>query len=783
MDIEKKLKEMEESIKTIAEFVRDQTEKIEAELSMPDYSDEMEKIKETFSDEKEYARLQAKKIDKLEGHVEVLLKSPKDKSMEEKFKKSMQSTRAELDKLKHELMPKVKFIEGKMDKIKEAVEEVGELHELKGHMKELETKMQASVEGVEKQLKEVTNTNFGDNYKKELERLNEGMLARFKDNNVEYFEKLGYIEQRVNSLTGKVDKTSNDDILQKVKSLDEKLGNLKESLDGIAALNPEEMKDRVDFIDNKLNETLVNKNQLDDMEKTLRETRAVANRFKDFNAEEYREELVKEINGAIENFKRREFGNIKDIGESLSRFKNLELSDVRKINSLVEELKGLEIDDVKAMKNIETRDIRRLSTALDEMKGVELEDIGRLSRQLKDARESIRAEIGNKQATEERLASIESKMEELKRAEKKFDKHIGDILDQFKDMEAHNVKDMAKQLKEAKELLEDESVSRQSFEKRVFDIENKVQNFEKSTAKTLEQFKHFEGEEVKKLKQLAEHFEHLESDDIKKLKENMEHFSELESDDIKKLKEMVANFEHLKTEDIGKLKQMVEHFGSLESDDIKKLRGAMEQLKGLEAHDISSLTEKMKNATEALEDESVNRQSMEKRIMDLESKTEKIDSMEIHDIENLANEMKYAKETLEEESVTRQSLEKRLHAIETDMSQVRGVEAGQENAEKVDVTKLSNRIQDMESNMKLMTVRLLTQQLNEFAKSIDRRLPNIVSREEYLRQIADLNQRIRTVEAPDLAPLGARVGRLEKKLEEIAGMMRGMYNRIPIVVE
>src|SRR3989338_4815081 len=633
-DIEKKLKEMEASIKAIAEFVKEQTEKIETELSRPDYSDEVEKIKETFSDEKEYSRLQSKKLDKLEGQVETLLKSPRDKAIEERFKKSLQVTRAELDKLKHELMPKVKFIEGKMDKIKEAVEEVNELRELKGHMKELEKKMELSVQNVEKQLKEVTNTNFGDNYKKELERLNEGMLARFKDNNMEYFEKLGYIEQRLNSLTGKVDKTSNEDILQKVKNLDQKLTNLKESLDGIVALNPEEIKDRVDFIDNKLNETLVNKNHLYDLEKSLRETRAVANKFKDFDAENYREELVKEINNAILNFKRTEFCEIKDIGESLSKFKNMELSDVKKINSLVEEMKGIEIYDIKAMKNIEARDIRRIGNTLEELKGVEMEEIARLSRQLKDARESIRSEMGNKQATEERLASIESKLEELRRAERKFDKHINDILDQFKDIEAHDVKDMAKHLKEAKEMLEEESVSRQSFEK---------------------------------------------------------------------------------------------------------------------------------------------------RIMDLESKTEKIDSMEIHDIERLAEEMKAAKDSLEEESVTRQSLEKRLRNVETELGQVRDIETGQAGSS--DVTKINNRIQDMESNMKLMTVKLLTQQLNEFAKSIDRRLPNIVSREEYLRQVADMQQRLRNIEAPDLAPLGARVERLERKIEEIAGMMRGMYNRIPIVVE
>ncbi|HLD38821.1 MAG TPA: hypothetical protein VJB05_00740, partial [archaeon] len=397
-------------------------------------------------------------------------------------------------------------------------------------------------------------------------------------------------------------------------------------------------------------ETLVNKNHLDDLEKSLRETRAVANKFKDFDAENYREELVKEINNAISNFKRTEFGEIKDIGESLSKFKNMELSDVKKINQLVEELKEIEIDDIKAMKNIETRDIRRIGNTLEELKGVEMEDIARLSRQLKDARESIRSEMGNKQATEERLASIESKMEDLKRAEKKFDRHVDDILDQFK---------------EAKEALEDESVSRQSFEKRIMDLESKT-----------------------------------------------------------------------------------------------------EKVDSMEIHDIESLAKEMKAAKSALEEESVTRQSIEKRL---------------HDMEDLAGDMKFAKHALEEESVTRQSIEKRLRNVETELGNVQGIEAGQAGSS--DVTKINNRIQDMESNMKLMTVKLLTQQLNEFAKSIDRRLPNIVSREEYLRQITDVQQRLRNIESPDLAPLGARVERLEKKLEEIASMMRGMYNRIPIVVE
>ena len=128
-------------------------------------------------------------------------------------------------------------------------------------------------------------------------------------------------------------------------------------------------------------------------------------------------------------------------------------------------------------------------------------------------------------------------------------------------------------------------------------------------------------------------------------------------------------------------------------------------------------------------------------------------------------------------------MERNVKTIDSGLREMNDMMQKIKSLENVDISKVSNRLQDMESNMKMQTVKLLTQQLNEFAKSLERRLPNIVSREEYMRQIADINQRMRTIEAPDLSPLGARVGRLEKKIEEIAVMMRSMYNRVPIVVE
>ncbi|MEK6887441.1 MAG: hypothetical protein AABX14_00685 [Candidatus Aenigmatarchaeota archaeon] len=619
-DMEKRLKEVEASIRMLAEFVRRQADAID-ETAGEDYKEEIEKIKESFSDEKELIRLQTRKLDKLEEQVVSITKNPKNKAAEEKMRKTVNDARAELETLRHELLPKVKFIEGKMDTIKEAVEDVHEMHEMKKYLKELERKLESSVANVESELKgvkELTKTDFSENYKANLEKINEAMLARFRDDNAAYFEKLGYIEQRLNAMTEK-SAEPNGDILQRMQKLDEKVIGIKESVNNMLSISPEELKDRVDFVD-----------------KHVREMRAITNRLRDFDSEIYKEEMDKHVNDLLTQFKNKEFKDVKEVGETLSHFKNMETQDIKKISEMVDEFKTMEVDDIKGLKNIESKDIKKLGSMLEGLAGIEMEDVKRLSKQLKDTRDKITLEEENSHAAEERLVSVEEMIDQLKKSERKFDEHIYGILDHFKELELNNVKDIAKQMKETKEILEEESVNRQSFEK---------------------------------------------------------------------------------------------------------------------------------------------------RIMDLESKTEKIDSMEIHDIESLANEMKSAKDALEDESVNRQSMEKRFHTIETEVGQLRGIEFGQENAERVDITKINNRIQDMESNMKLMTVKLLTQQLNEFAKSIDRRLPNIVSREEYLRQIADMQQRLRNIEAPDMAPLGARVERLERKIEEVAGMMRGMYNRIPIIVE
>ena len=609
---DKRLKDMEASIKAIAEFVKEQAEKIESEGSSrepDDYKNELDDIRrkiDSFDGEKEFSRLQFKKLDKLEqtlderiGHMEELIKNSGD----EKIRKSLQATRTELDSLKRDVMSKLKFFDEKFDKAKD--------DGISGQIDGIETRLESMKKELTETKAETKKIGIIDigTYKKELENFNIRLVEDFKTRSTA-------TEKVLNELTDKLNRDSlnkdsiHPDFEKFQGAVTSRLQILDKGMKEIAESEMGEIRERVSQIDNKLNESLVLKNHLDDMEKNLNEMRSIANRLKGFDAENYKKEFERRMDDVLGQFKL-EPQDIKNLNEMVLKFKNLESQDINKLSEMLSEVKKLEDEDINNIKN--------LSGTVSNLRNLEVSDIKRLS----------------------------------------------DLLETLKEAEVHDLSNFMKQIRETRELMEDESVNRISIEKRMDDMEASTEKFERYFSDTLTQLK------------------------------------KLELQDVKKLNDMFSKFEEL------------------------------------EGYDISKLSKQLKDATNAVEDESVSRVSMEKRLSDIEST----------------------------------------------MGRFNGIVSHIENAEGLDIRKLSDRIQDMETNMKMSTVKVLTHQLNEFAKSLDKRLPNVVAREEYLRQVADINQRLRNIEAPDLAPLGMRVERLEKKIEEVASMMRSVYNRIPIVVE
>ena len=90
----------------------------------------------------------------------------------------------------------------------------------------------------------------------------------------------------------------------------------------------------------------------------------------------------------------------------------------------------------------------------------------------------------------------------------------------------------------------------------------------------------------------------------------------------------------------------------------------------------------------------------------------------------------------------------------------------------------------------------MSEQLENFAKALDKRLPNAAMIEDYNRKLAELEKKvdsigstkstgtkIERVRSPDITKLAARVALLEKRLTELIALMKGFSSRMPVVVE
>src|SRR3989338_2604800 len=175
MTDEKRLHEMEKSIKAIAKFVKEQTDKMDSTMGgndieyVKDGMDELKRKIESFSDEKEFSRLQFKKLDKLEESLEERMNRIEDiarQKGDDKLKKTLQDTRAELDSLKRDLMSKMEFMDQKLEKMPEV------------HLEELTD----SVGRLEREVKDLKmqKTGANDKYREELDRINSEVLGKFK---------------------------------------------------------------------------------------------------------------------------------------------------------------------------------------------------------------------------------------------------------------------------------------------------------------------------------------------------------------------------------------------------------------------------------------------------------------------------------------------------------------------------------------------------------------------------------------------------------------------------
>lgn len=219
----------------------------------------------------------------------------------------------------------------------------------------------------------------------------------------------------------------------------------------------------------------------------------------------------------------------------------------------------------------------------------------------------------------------------------------------------------------------------------------------------------------------------------------------------------------------------------------------------------------------AMEEETVQRGALEKRMQDMgysvdrwiddvNSKLSAIDAVH-NDIEDTSSQVAALERKVIEtgnrmadvETNVSTISEKIVGEIKTEMdeliegktnefsSRIRGI-TGSLNVEEMrklrdETAEQQMKLHDLEGKIELAATRFFTENLEQFATSLDKKFPEFVSKRDYSRDLAEVSQRLKSIQSPDLSPLAERVMFLERRLTEIYDMMKSMSSRMPVVVE
>ena len=92
-------------------------------------------------------------------------------------------------------------------------------------------------------------------------------------------------------------------------------------------------------------------------------------------------------------------------------------------------------------------------------------------------------------------------------------------------------------------------------------------------------------------------------------------------------------------------------------------------------------------------------------------------------------------------------------------------------------------LRDIERNLEISAVRFFSENLEEFAKEVDKRLPQVVTREEFLKELKMVDMRLKKVNPAEVSLVEQRLMEMERKIGDIYAVTRILSAQRPIIVE
>ncbi len=252
------------------------------------------------------------------------------------------------------------------------------------------------------------------------------------------------------------------------------------------------------------------------------------------------------------------------------------------------------------------------------------------------------------------------------------------------------------------------------------------------------------------------------------------------------LERMQKEIESVKDEVSHLANQDISHEKAKFEEELKKISSEMREKAAHAApvhssKEIAQIRAELDEIRASMDSDSATRLSQTKNMQDIEHAVRNY---------NVKDEIEALKASIEKESVNRQSIEKNLSDMEDNISKLKDkfgpiAKMGDLDFEalKKEVGEFRDFLKNSEKDMHLKAMDLITKQLHEFAKSLDSKVPDLVTKDEFEERLSGIKLKLQDVVAPDMRPLARRIEQLELELGNISNMMHAMYNRVPIVVE
>jgi len=248
-------------------------------------------------------------------------------------------------------------------------------------------------------------------------------------------------------------------------------------------------------------------------------------------------------------------------------------------------------------------------------------------------------------------------------------------------------------------------------------------------------------------------------------------------------------FEARVKDDIRKIGSTVDRIGALEKSLDTRLVDIEEKLTEMVKDNIKKIDADLKNEILRMDQISKN---MESKAISIEGKL----------TEMVKDETRKIGEAARREIILTAATKKDMETIEQQIDAMRKhldaqIAAFEEKAQPElfrKVEEISRNMNNLERDLEIKSTRVLTKELSNFANELEKRFPDLARRDEMnawarnferktMIRLDEMQNRIRTIETPDLYQIISRVDELEMRISDLMALIRDIARRMPLVVE